>query len=61
MSLEVEGCLPDKPPRKKCTSLLRKVEKLRLGGKTGPPSGYSSETRRVKSDDRVERLHCPAR
>uniref|UniRef100_A0A3B4YX00 Si:dkeyp-23e4.3 n=1 Tax=Seriola lalandi dorsalis TaxID=1841481 RepID=A0A3B4YX00_SERLL len=45
MSLETEGCFPDKPPRKKCTSLLRKMEKLRLRGTTGLlPSGHSSES-----------------
>ncbi|XP_071362144.1 rho GTPase-activating protein 7 isoform X2 [Trachinotus anak] len=74
MSLETEGCFPDKPPRKKCTSLLRKMEKLRLRGTTGPlPSGHSSgsgsssRTRRVISgpvliqeEERMEQLHCPS-
>ncbi|XP_008295032.1 rho GTPase-activating protein 7 [Stegastes partitus] len=32
MSLEAEGSFPDKPPRKKGTTLLRKMEKLRLRG-----------------------------
>ncbi|KAA8586498.1 hypothetical protein FQN60_000334 [Etheostoma spectabile] len=35
VSLEAEGCFPDKPPRKKGTSLLRKMEKLRLRGTSG--------------------------
>nr|XP_057942752.1 rho GTPase-activating protein 7 isoform X3 [Doryrhamphus excisus] len=35
MSLEAEACITEKPPRKKGTSLLRKMEKLRLRGTTG--------------------------
>ncbi|XP_061904851.1 rho GTPase-activating protein 7 isoform X3 [Entelurus aequoreus] len=35
MSLETEACVTEKPPRKKGTSLLRKMEKLRLRGTTG--------------------------
>ncbi|XP_035799842.2 rho GTPase-activating protein 7 isoform X2 [Amphiprion ocellaris] len=35
MSLEAEGSFPGKPPRKKGTTLLRKMEKLRLRGTTG--------------------------
>uniref|UniRef100_A0A3Q2PPF3 Si:dkeyp-23e4.3 n=1 Tax=Fundulus heteroclitus TaxID=8078 RepID=A0A3Q2PPF3_FUNHE len=39
VSLDAEVCFPDKPPRKKCTTLLRKMEKLRLrragGGRSG--------------------------
>ena len=71
MSLEGEGCFPDKPPRKKCTSLLRKMEKLRLRGSTGPlPSAQSSggQARHVLTrpvliheEERMERLHCPSR
>ncbi|KAM9846857.1 rho GTPase-activating protein 7 [Aulostomus maculatus] len=75
-SLEVEGCFPDKPPRKKGTSLLRKMEKLRLRGTTGLLSGQSSSNhespaRRVISgpvliqegpvgEGRMERLLCPS-
>ncbi|XP_054612105.1 rho GTPase-activating protein 7 isoform X4 [Dunckerocampus dactyliophorus] len=35
MSLEAEACVTEKPPQKKGTSLLRKMEKLRLRGTTG--------------------------
>ncbi|XP_015250155.1 PREDICTED: rho GTPase-activating protein 7-like isoform X1 [Cyprinodon variegatus] len=38
MSLEAELSFPEKPPRKKCTTLLRKMEKLRL---RGAGSGHS--------------------
>ncbi|XP_044078746.1 rho GTPase-activating protein 7 isoform X2 [Siniperca chuatsi] len=71
--LEAEGCFPDKPPRKKGTSLLKKMEKLRLRGTTGLPSAHSggsnsrSRARRVISgpvlvqeEERMERLHCPS-
>ncbi|KAK2828032.1 hypothetical protein Q5P01_019066 [Channa striata] len=72
-SLEAEGCFPDKPPKRKCTSLLRKMEKLRLRGTTalllsGPISGSDSRSqpRRVTSrplpvqeQERMERLHGP--
>lgn len=71
MSLETEACFPDKPPRKKCTSLLRKMEKLRLRGTTGPlPPGHSSGSQArhvisgpvlIQEEDRMERLHCPSR
>uniref|UniRef100_A0A3B4T224 Si:dkeyp-23e4.3 n=1 Tax=Seriola dumerili TaxID=41447 RepID=A0A3B4T224_SERDU len=74
MSLETEGCFPDKPPRKKCTSLLRKMEKLRLRGTTGLlPSGHSSGSSSgsrarhvisgpvlIQEEERMERLHCPS-
>ncbi|XP_077361496.1 rho GTPase-activating protein 7 [Festucalex cinctus] len=33
--MSLEACVVDKPPRKKGTSLLRKMEKLRLRGTTG--------------------------
>lgn len=77
MSLEAEGCFPDKPPRKKGTSLLRKMEKLRLRGTTGLLSSAHSGggggdcgslARRVISgpvqvqeEERLERLHGPSR
>ncbi|XP_034406844.1 rho GTPase-activating protein 7 isoform X2 [Cyclopterus lumpus] len=75
MTLDDEGCFPDKPPRKKGTSLLRKMEKLRLRGRTGllPPahsSGCNSESRarhvtagpvRVQEEESIERLHGPSR
>uniref|UniRef100_A0A3B3U6P9 Si:dkeyp-23e4.3 n=1 Tax=Poecilia latipinna TaxID=48699 RepID=A0A3B3U6P9_9TELE len=35
VSLEAEVCFREKPPRKKCTTLLRKMEKLRLRGAAG--------------------------
>ncbi|XP_031724810.1 rho GTPase-activating protein 7 isoform X1 [Anarrhichthys ocellatus] len=74
MTPDSEGCLPDKPPRKKGTSLLRKMEKLRLRGTTGLlPSAHSggcnSESRarhvisspvQVQQEERMERLHCPS-
>ncbi|XP_078143012.1 rho GTPase-activating protein 7 isoform X2 [Centroberyx gerrardi] len=44
-SLEAERCFPDKPPRKKGTSLLRKMEKLRLRGTSTPPTpGHSGSS-----------------
>lgn len=47
MSLEAEGCSLDKPPRKKCSGLLRKMEKLRLRGPNALlPSGHVSESTR---------------
>ncbi|XP_035522181.1 rho GTPase-activating protein 7 isoform X2 [Morone saxatilis] len=72
--LEAEGCFPDKPPRKKGTCLLRKMEKLRLKGTTGLlPSAHSggsnsrSRARHaisgpvlVQEEERMERLHCPS-
>lgn len=76
MSLEAQGCYPDKPPRKKGTSLLRKMEKLRLRGTTGfllsGGSNTGSPARHVISrpvliqegpveEERMERLHCPSR
>lgn len=74
MSLEAEGCFSDKPPRKKCTSLLRKMEKLRLRGTTGLlPSGHNNESNSsswarhvigpvlIQEEHRMERLHCTSR
>lgn len=75
MILEAEGCFPDKPPRKKGTSLLRKMEKLRLRGTTGLfPSIHSGGSNSgslprhvtsgpvlVQEEERMERLHCPSR
>ncbi|XP_070772995.1 rho GTPase-activating protein 7 [Enoplosus armatus] len=74
MILEAEGRFPDKPPRKKGTSLLKKMEKLRLRGTTGllpsPGSGGSNSRSRarhiisgpvlVQEEERMERLHCPS-
>ncbi|XP_019118808.2 rho GTPase-activating protein 7 [Larimichthys crocea] len=74
MILEAEGCFPDKPPRKKGTSLLRKMEKLRLRGTTGLfPSIHSGGSNSgslprhvtsgpvlVQEEERMERLHCPS-
>ena len=73
MIQEAEGCFPDKPPRKKGTSLLKKMERLRLRGSTGllapaHSGGSSSRSHRAVSrpvlgpeEERMERLHCPAR
>ncbi|GAA6225073.1 rho GTPase-activating protein 7-like [Lates japonicus] len=71
VSLEADGCFPDKPPRKKCTSLLRKMEKLRLRGTSGLlPSGGSSSGDRaryvisgpvlIQEEEQMERLLCPS-
>ncbi|XP_076607275.1 rho GTPase-activating protein 7 isoform X2 [Chaetodon auriga] len=74
MIMEAEGCFPDKPPRKKGTSLLKKMEKLRLRGTTGLlPSAHSggsnSRSRArtiisgpvlVQEEEQMERLHCPS-
>lgn len=70
VSLEADGCFPDKPPRKKGTSLLRKMEKLRLRGTSGllQSGNGGSRARRVVSgpvqvreEERMERLHGPSR
>ncbi len=75
MILEAEGCFPDKPPRKKGTSLLKKMEKLRLRGTTGllttAHSGGSNSRSQaqhvssgpvlVQEEEPMERLHCPSR
>ncbi|XP_047463283.1 rho GTPase-activating protein 7 isoform X2 [Mugil cephalus] len=75
MSLEAESCFPDKPPRKNCTTLLRKMEKLRLRGSGGRhhlhrSSGSSSSRSQarhvtsrpdlVQEEEKMERLHCPS-
>nr|XP_049598023.1 rho GTPase-activating protein 7 isoform X1 [Syngnathus scovelli]XP_049598024.1 rho GTPase-activating protein 7 isoform X1 [Syngnathus scovelli] len=42
-TVSLEACVTDKPPRKKGTSLLRKMDKLRLRGTTGllsPPRNH---------------------
>ncbi|KAM4726969.1 rho GTPase-activating protein 7 isoform 2-T2 [Anableps anableps] len=63
VSLEAEVCFPEKPPRKKCSTLLRKMEKLRLRGAAGGHLG----TRRdisgpvlVRHRDRVYRQLRPS-
>ncbi|MEQ2310686.1 hypothetical protein AMECASPLE_011647 [Ameca splendens] len=43
-SLEADVSFPEKPPRKKCTTLLRKMEKLRLRGAAGGHSGTRRDT-----------------
>ncbi|CAJ1063315.1 rho GTPase-activating protein 7 isoform X2 [Xyrichtys novacula] len=70
--LEAEGCFPDKPPRKKGSSLLKKMEKLRLRGTSGllhsgGGGNSAGQTRHVISgpvlvqeEDKMERLHCPS-
>ncbi|XP_041657606.1 rho GTPase-activating protein 7 isoform X2 [Cheilinus undulatus] len=72
--LEAEGVFRDKPPRKKGSSLLKKMEKLRLRGTTGllhtahssgshsrgPTRHVISEPILVQEEDRMERLHCPS-
>ncbi|XP_026226928.1 rho GTPase-activating protein 7 isoform X2 [Anabas testudineus] len=73
MSLEAESCFLDKPPRKKCTSLLRKIEKLKLRATPGLlPSGHNSESSSsrarhvisgpvlIQEQGGMERLHCPS-
>uniref|UniRef100_A0A667Y627 Si:dkeyp-23e4.3 n=1 Tax=Myripristis murdjan TaxID=586833 RepID=A0A667Y627_9TELE len=75
LSLEAERCFPDKPPRKKGPSLLRKMEKLRLRGTSTLPipthsSPASNQARLVISEpllaqdrpteeDRLGRLQYP--
>ncbi|KAF7643512.1 hypothetical protein LDENG_00238060 [Lucifuga dentata] len=74
-SLEADGISPDKLQRKKkSTSLLRKMEKLRLRGASAlPPPAHSSSGRRSgravtgpllvyeesTEDERLQRLHGP--
>ncbi|XP_034078943.1 rho GTPase-activating protein 7 isoform X2 [Gymnodraco acuticeps] len=70
MSLEAEGCFSDKPPRKKGSSLLRKMEKLRMRGPTGLLSsahsgGGNSRSRtrhviQVQEEERMKRLNSPS-
>ncbi|XP_032390478.1 rho GTPase-activating protein 7 isoform X2 [Etheostoma spectabile] len=72
VSLEAEGCFPDKPPRKKGTSLLRKMEKLRLRGTSGllasahggsRPQHVGNGPVQVQDHERrerMERLHGPS-
>jgi len=69
MSLEAEGCCPDKPPRRKCTTLLRKMEKLRLrrtlhldhsGGRNSRSLTRHAISGPILVKD-VERLNCPSR
>nr|XP_020470853.1 rho GTPase-activating protein 7-like [Monopterus albus] len=67
-SLEAEGCFSDKPPGKTCTSLLRKMDKLRLRGTTGLlQSGNSGRSRArhviigpvlLPEEEGMERLYC---
>ncbi|XP_062416364.1 rho GTPase-activating protein 7 [Pungitius pungitius] len=45
---DVEGRYPDKPPRKKGTSLLRKMERLRLRAPTGLGVQEEEEERRAR-------------
>ncbi|XP_061596578.1 rho GTPase-activating protein 7 isoform X2 [Cololabis saira] len=74
-SLETEAGFADKPPRKKCSTLLRKMEKLRLRGAaglfstehSGGSSGGGDHARPVISGpvlipdgEKMERLHCPS-
>lgn len=58
VSLEAEVCFREKPPRKKCTTLLRKMEKLRLRGAAGGHLGTRrdvSGTVLVRQRERVYR------
>lgn len=62
--LEAEGCFPEKPPRKKGTSLLKKMEQLRLRELTGlnssrvPTQQVSDRPVLVQEE---ERMGCPSR
>ncbi|KAM9332421.1 rho GTPase-activating protein 7 isoform 2-T2 [Pholidichthys leucotaenia] len=66
MSLEHDGCHRDKRARKKCTTLLRKMEKLKLRGTSGlrPLDHSRSRMGRVISgpvlvqDERMDEPHC---
>uniref|UniRef100_H2RLS7 Si:dkeyp-23e4.3 n=2 Tax=Takifugu rubripes TaxID=31033 RepID=H2RLS7_TAKRU len=61
--LEAEGCFPEKPPRKKGTSLLKKMEQLRLRELTGlnstriPTQQVSDRPVLVQEEERVG---CPS-
>lgn len=67
MSLEAESCYPEKPPRRKCTTLLRKMEKLRLKGVSGESSSRGRARRvisrplLIQDEERMEGLHCTSR
>lgn len=67
MSLEAESCYPEKPPRRKCTTLLRKMGKLRLKGVSGESSSRGRAQRvisrplLVQDEERMEGLHCTSR
>lgn len=62
--LEAEGCFPEKPPRKKGTSLLKRMEQLRLRELTGlnssriPTQQVSDRPVLVQEEERVG---CPSR
>ncbi|XP_031606216.2 rho GTPase-activating protein 7 isoform X1 [Oreochromis aureus] len=64
MSLEAESCYPEKPPRRKCITLLRKMEKLRLKGVSGESSSRGRARRvisrplLVQDEERMGGLHC---
>lgn len=72
---EAEGCFPDKSPRKKGPSLLKKIEKLRLRETTGLlPSVHNggSSSRSwirhvisgsvlVQEEERMERQQCSSK
>lgn len=61
---ETEGCFPEKPPRKKGTSLLKKIEQLRLRDLTGlnssriPTQQVSCQPVLVQEE---ERMGCQSR
>lgn len=75
VSLEAEGSFPEKPPRKKCSTLLRKMEKLRLRGTAGlfsvEHSGGSNSGDQarpvisgpvlIQDEEKMDRLQCPSR
>lgn len=62
--LEAEGCFSEKPPRKKMTGLLKKMEQLRLRELTGlnssriPTQQVSGRPVLVQEEERVG---CPSR
>ncbi|XP_030603117.1 rho GTPase-activating protein 7 isoform X2 [Archocentrus centrarchus] len=66
MSLEAESCYSEKPPRRRCTTLLRKMEKLRLKGISGEGNRRDRARRvisrpfLVQDEERIEGLHCPS-
>nr|XP_046265930.1 rho GTPase-activating protein 7 isoform X2 [Scatophagus argus] len=66
MMLEVEGCFPDKPPRRKGTSLLKKMEKLKLRSTTGLLLSHSGVSDRqtgrpvLIQEERMENVQSPS-
>ncbi|XP_029375179.1 rho GTPase-activating protein 7 isoform X2 [Echeneis naucrates] len=61
VSLETEGRHPDKPPRRKSGSLLKRMENLRLRSGPTRTRHLISGPVLIQEEEGLERLHCPSR